>query len=111
MAVYEVVLFLSILLAGRMLVRRQVTRALLVLAWAHASLTSVRHMPLFMIVAVPFLALEVSQLLEAGANPNITVESSGNCFSIMGRIKAENSELEQELRKLLISHGGKPEKD
>ena len=72
MKVYELVLIVSILLAGRMLVRRQVTLALLVLAWAHASLISVRHMPLFMIVAVPFLAREVSELLEAGAKTGNT---------------------------------------
>ena len=67
MKIYELVLLLSVLLAGRMLVRRQVTSALLVLAWAHASLASVRHMPLFMIVAVPFLAREASDMIEAAA--------------------------------------------
>ena len=50
-------------------------------------------------------------LLEAGANPNARVESSGDCFSIMRRIKAENPELEQELRTLLISYGGIPEEE
>jgi hypothetical protein len=39
----------------------------LVLAWAHASLVSVRHAPLFMIAAIPILALEVTAWLEAGA--------------------------------------------
>ena len=67
MKIYELVLLLSVLLAGRMLVRRQVTSALLVLAWAHASLASVRHMPLFMIVAVPFLAREATDMIEAAA--------------------------------------------
>ena len=65
--VYEVMLLLSVVLAGRMLVRRRVTRALLVLAWAHASLVSVRHMPLFMIVAVPFLSRELTELIDDAA--------------------------------------------
>ena len=77
MKVYELVLIVSIVLAGRMLVRRQVTPALLVLAWAHASLISVRHMPLFMIVAVPFLAREVSELLEAGREDGQHVAQGG----------------------------------
>ena len=62
MLVYEVFLVLGILLSGRMLWRKQVTSALLVLAWAHASLTSVRHMPLFMIVAAPLIARELTVL-------------------------------------------------
>ncbi len=56
--------------------------------------------------------LEMAKLLlEAGADPNARVESSGNCFSIMGKIKAETPELEQEMRNLLISYGGEPEED
>ena len=67
MLIYELFLVLSIILAGRMLWRRDVTLALLLLAWAHASLTSVRHMPLFMIVAVPLVAREVTVLMDEQA--------------------------------------------
>jgi hypothetical protein len=64
---YEVALLLSVAASGLMLRRGEVARPLLILAWAHASLVSVRHMPLFMIVAVPFLARELTSWLEAGA--------------------------------------------
>lgn len=67
MRVFEVYLVLSIILAGRMLWRRDVTLGLLLLAWAHASLTSVRHMPLFMIVAVPLVARELTTLMDEQA--------------------------------------------
>ncbi len=67
MTIYEIVLVASILVGGWMMRRRQFTQPLLVLAWAHASLVSVRHAPLFMIAAVPMLALEVTSWLEAGA--------------------------------------------
>lgn len=65
--VFEVVLLLSLVLAGRLLAQRRFTEALLIGAWAHASLLSVRHVPLFMIVATPILAREVTALMEQGA--------------------------------------------
>jgi ankyrin repeat protein len=46
-------------------------------------------------------------LLEAGARPNVEVESSGDCFSIMGHTSAPNRE---ELRDLLTQYGGVPVK-
>jgi hypothetical protein len=68
MLVFEVFLVLGTLLAARMLWRKQVTSALLLLAWAHASLTSVRHMPLFMIIAVPLVTRELTLLFEEYAD-------------------------------------------
>lgn len=44
-------------------------------------------------------------LLEAGALPNVEVESSGNCFSIMQR---HGADVVEELRRLLITYGGVP---
>jgi hypothetical protein len=67
MRVFEIVLLGGLLLAARLLARREVTAALLILAWAHASLASVRHVPLFMIVAAPLLARELTLLIEQGA--------------------------------------------
>jgi hypothetical protein len=64
---YEVALLLSLALIWRLLQQRRVVPSLMLLAWAHASLLSVRHMPLFMIVAVPLLAVELSRLIEDGA--------------------------------------------
>ena len=65
--VYEVILLVSILLLARLARRREFASVLLVLAWAHASLMSVRHMPLFVMVAAPLIARELTLLLEDGA--------------------------------------------
>ena len=46
-------------------------------------------------------------LLEAGAHPNVEVESSGDCFSIMGHTSAPNREA---LHELLKQYGGVPVK-
>ena len=67
MLMFEGALLLGLVLAGRMAWRGEITRGLLVLAWAHAALTSVRHVPLFMLVATVFLAIEISQWLNEGA--------------------------------------------
>ncbi len=67
MRVFEIVLLGGVLLAARLLARREITAALLILAWAHASLVSVRHVPLFMIVAAPLLARELTLIIEQGA--------------------------------------------
>jgi hypothetical protein len=65
--IFEVVLLLSLILAGRLLAQRKITEALLIAAWAHAALLSVRHVPLFMIVATPILARELTAVIEQGA--------------------------------------------
>lgn len=74
---FELLLFLGILAAAALLVRKNYARALLVLAWAHAALVSVRHVPLFAIVAVPLLAEELTTLWDRWA-------SSKNRGSIVG---------------------------
>lgn len=63
----EATMLLSLICCGRMLWRGEFVWPLLTLAWAHAALTSVRHAPLFMIVAAPMLALELTRLLNDGA--------------------------------------------
>ncbi len=65
--IFEVVLLASLVLIGRLLAKKRFTEALLIGAWAHASLLSVRHVPLFMIVATPILARELTVLMELGA--------------------------------------------
>lgn len=60
---YEILLLLGLGVAGVMLTRKRVTEALWILLWAHASLTSVRHVPLFTIVAAPLAAAELTRWL------------------------------------------------
>lgn len=59
---FEVVLFLGVLTAGWMLTRRDVVGALWILFWAHSALTSVRHVPIFMIVAAPGVAMGLTEM-------------------------------------------------
>jgi len=61
---FEVLLFAALLLAGWLLSRKQVADAALVLLWGHLALGSVRHVPIFAIVAAPLVAVEVSRLWE-----------------------------------------------
>jgi len=58
---FEILLFAGLILAGTLLRRRQVADALLVVAWAHAALVSVRHIPVFVVAACPILAAEASR--------------------------------------------------
>jgi hypothetical protein len=53
---FEVLLFTGLLLAGSLLARRQFSDALLVVVWAHAALVSVRHIPVYVVVATPIWA-------------------------------------------------------
>lgn len=58
---FEAVLMLGILCAGFLIRRKQFVEALWILYFAHAALSSARHIPLFLIVASPSIALEATQ--------------------------------------------------
>lgn len=58
---YELVLLSSCAVAGLQLVRKQVVEPLWILFWAHASLQSARHIPLFAAVALPMLGAELQR--------------------------------------------------
>lgn len=71
MLVYEVGLLISMILVIQLIRRGEWRFALLAGGWAHASLMSVRHVPLFMLVAGPLIAREVSLWIgEAAAAGN-----------------------------------------
>ena len=53
---FEVLLILGIAAVPRLLSRMRIRDAALILIWAHAALVSVRHVPLFLIVAAPPIA-------------------------------------------------------
>jgi hypothetical protein len=67
MRVLEVMIFASFFVAAFMVRRGEFVRPLLMAAWAHACLTSVRHAPLFAIVALPYIALEVTRLIQTAS--------------------------------------------
>jgi hypothetical protein len=58
---FEVLLFAGLAMAGVLLTKKRFVEALLILFWAQAALTSVRHVPIFAIVAAPIL---IGQLTE-----------------------------------------------
>lgn len=59
---FEILLVLGLLVASRLLMRREVTHTLWILFLAHSSLTSLRHAPLFAAIAAPLVAAELTQL-------------------------------------------------
>ncbi len=64
---FEVLLFAGLIAAASLLRRRKIGDALLVMAWAHAALVSVRHAPIFAIVVSPILATEATAWWNAWA--------------------------------------------
>jgi len=60
MLMFEITLFASLICAYRCVRRGNWVDALLVVGWAHLSLGSVRHVPIFLLVAGPILAAELS---------------------------------------------------
>ncbi len=62
---FEILLFAGIAAAVLLLRRRKISEAALVLLWAHAALVSVRHVPIFAIVAAPVIVSEATRLWTA----------------------------------------------
>lgn len=60
---FEILLFAGLITVPWLLARRQIVPALWILFWAHNALTTVRHIALFGIVATPWIALFVSDLV------------------------------------------------
>ena len=58
---YEVALLLGVICAGLSMTRKRWVEALWVTYFAHMSLMSVRHAPLYMIVAAPVIAMEATR--------------------------------------------------
>ena len=59
---FEILLFGGLALAAWLLSRKKIAMALLILAWAHAALTSMRHIPIYGFVIAPLLAQEATRL-------------------------------------------------
>ena len=64
---FEVLLFAGLLLAATLLAKRHFIDALLVLVWAHAALVSVRHVPIYVVVATPIWAGQAGLLWDRWA--------------------------------------------
>lgn len=59
---FELLLFAALALLPALWKRRRVAEMLLILFWAHAALVSARHVPLFVLLAGPWVAAEASAL-------------------------------------------------
>ncbi len=59
---FELLLFAALMLAPALVARGRLTEALLYVFWAHASLVSARHVPLFAFLAAPGVAAEATAL-------------------------------------------------
>ena len=59
---FEILLICGLLAAGRLLWRRRYLEAVWIAAWAHFSLQSARHIPIYAIFAAPLVAVEVSEV-------------------------------------------------
>ena len=60
--VFMILLFLGLASLGRLVARRKLCEAAIILFFAWASLTSVRHVPLFVLMASPIMAVELTAL-------------------------------------------------
>jgi hypothetical protein len=59
---YELVLISGLMCAGLLIARRAFAEAFVIGFFAHMSLTSARHVPLYVIVAAPIIAMELTRL-------------------------------------------------
>jgi len=92
---FEALLFCGVALAAWLLSRKEVGTGLLILAWAHAALTSVRHIPIYGFVTGPLLAREGTGLWNRwtqGAKP-------GSLTAILGSLANDHT---QSLRRASI---------
>lgn len=59
---FKILLFAGLLCAGVLLLRKQIVPALVLLLFAHQALQSVRHVTLFVIIAAPIVARELTHV-------------------------------------------------
>ncbi len=59
---FELLLLAALMLVPALVGRRRLAEALLVIFWAHAALTSARHIPLFTFLVAPWVAVGGTQL-------------------------------------------------
>ena len=85
---FEILLFCGLIFIPVFLWKRRYEDGSLILFWAHQALKSVRHVPLFGVVATPAIGEEISQLWEkwSGAKPaNSTLGTLHSLFRDLTR--------------------------
>jgi hypothetical protein len=84
---YEILLFLGLLVSGWLISRKKFANALVILMWAHYSLVSVRHIPIFVIVALPSIGAELTALWNSIASSFDRRSTVG----VLSKLAAEHS--------------------
>ncbi|WP_321477640.1 hypothetical protein [uncultured Paludibaculum sp.] len=92
---FELILLASLVAAGWALRRKQFVGPLLILFWAHSSLVSARHIPIFVAVALPFLADELQRFW-------LTWTSGATRKSTLGILQGLASEAQPGLRRTSV---------
>ena len=84
---FEALLFAGIALAAWLLSRKRIASALLILFWAHAALSSMRHIPVYFFVLAPLLGERVTQLWERWS----IAAKPGSLVAILGALAREHT--------------------
>jgi hypothetical protein len=84
---FELLLFTGVVLAAWLLRQKQIVPALLILFWAHAALTSVRHIVIYVLVLAPMLGREASALWDRWA----VSARRGSLCSILDLVSREHT--------------------
>lgn len=66
---FELMLFAGLATTVWLVRNRRIVPALWILFWAHSALTSMRHIPLYMIVSAPYVALALTELWKRFVEP------------------------------------------
>jgi hypothetical protein len=80
---FEILLALGIATLPRLLASYRIRDAIVIAAWAHAALASVRHVPLYAIASAPVIAAELDRVLSGAA------KDSRSAFAIVREIGRE----------------------
>ncbi|MEO8026450.1 MAG: hypothetical protein ABI823_08250 [Bryobacteraceae bacterium] len=81
---FEALLFLGLLTATSFLRRRRITEALWILTFAHLSLTSQRHIPVFVAITAPYIASELNRWWETWSG-DASIKSIRGILRELGR--------------------------
>lgn len=82
---FEILLFAGLLVAAWLLRQRRFGDAALVLFWAHAALSSARHIPVFCIVTGPLVASEAA----AWRRGRVAAASAGSWWGALARLDGD----------------------
>jgi hypothetical protein len=92
---YEAILFAGILCAGFLLSRKRIVEALWLLCWAHLSLSGARHIPIYVIVALPVIGSQLNRWWDA-----LTADAGRK--SVAGIIRQVSAEISTSNRRFTV---------